>query len=122
MRLGALNVVIGPSGAGKSSLVFGTLLPALTGAPGGPYERLDGAIAGKVRTLDARPPGRTPRSTPATYSGIWDLVRARFARTESAKARGMKAGHFSYNNKEGRCPACEGLGVQHQVDVGAKAT
>lgn len=112
VKLGALNVVIGPSGAGKSSLVFGTLLPALTGAPGGPYERLDGAAAGKVRTLDARPPGRTPRSTPATYSGIWDLVRARFARTDSAKAKGMKAGHFSYNNKEGRCPACEGLGVQ----------
>lgn len=112
VRLGALNVVIGPSGSGKSSLVFGTLLPALTGGAGGPFASLQGAPQGSVRTLDARPPGRTRRSTPATYSGVWDLVRARFADTELAKARGYKAGRFSFNNKEGRCPACEGLGAQ----------
>ena len=113
VRLRALNVVVGPSGAGKSSLVFGTLLPALSGDPtGGPFTALHGAVPGAVASLDARPIGRTPRSTPATYSGLFDLVRARFAATPEAKARRFGPGRFSYNNKEGRCPECEGLGVQ----------
>ncbi len=111
IRLGALNVVIGPTGAGKSSLVFGTLLPALTGRPGGPFEALEGAPAESVRALDARPIGRTSRSTPATWSGLFELVRKRFAATGEARARGFGAGHFSYNNKQGRCASCEGLGT-----------
>lgn len=112
VHLGTLQVVTGPSGAGKSSLVFGTLLPALAGAAGGPFERLEGAQGQRVRAVDARPIGRTPRSTPATWSGLMDLIRKRFAATEEAAAAGLGASHFSFNSKEGRCPACEGLGVQ----------
>jgi excinuclease ABC subunit A len=113
VRLGALNVVVGPSGAGKSSLVFGTLLPALEGKPGGAFESLEG-VPDKlvVRAVDASPIGRTPRSTPATYTGLFDLVRKRFAATPAARERGFKAGHFSYNGKAGRCPLCEGLGFE----------
>lgn len=112
VRWGAFNVVIGPSGAGKSSLVFQTLLPALCGQPGGPYAKLEGRSTHDIRALDARPLGKTSRSTPATFSGLFDLVRARFAATPHAKQLGFRAGRFSYNNKEGRCPTCEGLGVQ----------
>lgn len=111
VRAAALNVVVGPSGAGKSSLVFGTLLPALMNERGGVFSELLGATPGTVRALDARPMGKTSRSTPATFSGVFDLIRARFAATDAAKARGFAAGRFSYNNKDGRCPACEGLGV-----------
>ncbi|MDE0896794.1 MAG: AAA family ATPase, partial [Planctomycetota bacterium] len=109
--LGVFNVIMGPSGAGKSSLLFGTLLPALCGESGGDFESLTGAPQGDVRAVDARPIGRNPRSTPATWSGLFDIVRKRFARTDAAQSRGLKAGHFSYNNKLGRCQACEGLGV-----------
>ena len=112
VHLQAFNVVMGPSGAGKSSLVFGTLLPALLQQPGGPYQALEGVPAGKVRAVDARPIGRTPRSTPATWSGLFEGVRKRFAATEKAKELGFSAGRFSYNNKEGRCSDCEGLGVK----------
>ena len=111
IRLGTINVVVGPSGAGKSSLVFGTLWPALAAQTGGPYRSLEGADGRKLETLDARPLGRTSRSTPATFSGLFDLIRARFAATEEARRQGFKAGRFSYNNKDGRCPTCEGLGV-----------
>jgi excinuclease ABC subunit A len=111
--LGAFNVVLGPSGAGKSSLVFGTLLPALEGKPSGPYDTLTGVPAGLVvKAVDASPIGRTPRSTPATWSGLFDLVRKRFATTPEAKQRGWTASRFSYNVKAGRCGACEGLGVE----------
>jgi excinuclease ABC subunit A len=112
LRLGAFNVVMGPSGAGKSSLVFGTLLPALSGTSGGAYEALEGAPSGGVAAADARPIGRTPRSTPATWTGLFDLVRKRFAATEAARVDGLSAGDFSYNNKAGRCPRCEGLGFE----------
>ncbi len=112
VHLGALNVVCGPSGAGKSSLVFGTLLPALQGESGGPHDGLDGTGSASVRALDARPIGRTSRSTPATWSGLFDLVRKAFAETEAAKQAGFGPSHFSYNTKQGRCPACEGLGSQ----------
>ncbi|MCO4746894.1 MAG: AAA family ATPase, partial [Proteobacteria bacterium] len=111
--LSALTVLSGPSGAGKSSLVFGTLLPALQGKPGGPYVALHGVPDSlSVQWVDAKPIGRTPRSTPATYTGLFDLVRKRFAATPAAKSRGFKASHFSYNAKAGRCPVCEGLGLQ----------
>ncbi|MCP5021664.1 MAG: AAA family ATPase, partial [bacterium] len=109
--LGTLHVVLGPSGAGKSSLVFQTLLPALTGQPGGAFAELTGVPGGKAQAVDARPLGRTPRSTPATWSGLFDGVRKWFAASPDAKQRGWGPGRFSYNNKEGRCATCEGLGV-----------
>ncbi len=112
VRLGAFNVVCGASGAGKSSLVFGTLLPALQGEGAGLFRELEGAPAGGVQAVDARPIGRTPRSTPATWSGLFDLVRKRFAAEPLAIERGYGAGRFSYNNKEGRCATCEGLGFR----------
>ena len=117
VRLGAFNVVCGPSGAGKSSLVFGTLLPALQGEGASTFRELEGLSAdqgrkGGVQAVDARPIGRTPRSTPATWSGLFDVVRKRFASEPLANERGWGAGRFSYNNKEGRCPTCEGLGFR----------
>lgn len=105
LQRGVLNVISGPSGAGKTSLVFGTLLPALRGEQGA-YEALDGADGLGVLALDAKPLGRTPRSTPATYTGLFDLVRKRFA------ACGLTPSHFSHNHKKGRCETCEGLGVE----------
>ena len=111
--LGQMSVVTGPSGAGKSSLVFQTLRPALEGAKAGPFASLQGVPEGlRVRAVDAEAIGRTSRSTPATYTGLFDLVRKRFAKTDEAKRRGWTASRFSYNNKAGRCPVCEGLGRQ----------
>ncbi len=112
VQLGTFHVVTGPSGAGKSSLVFGTLLPALQGERGGPYTGLDGVPNGLVvQAVDARPIGRTPRSTPATWSGLFDLIRKRFAATDTARAQKLTASGFSFNTRAGRCPVCEGLGV-----------
>jgi len=119
LRHGALNVVFGPSGAGKSTLLFRELLPALEGRAR-PGVELDGQGNRSVRWVDATPLGRTPRSTPATYTGLFDRVRKRFAKTDAAKEAGFTASHFSHNHKRGRCPACEGLGVEriglHLVD------
>jgi len=122
LHLAALNVVMGPSGAGKSSLVFGTLLPALLGTTGGPFESLrhepthaDGSgihpSKPAAHAVDARPIGKTSRSTPATWCGLFDLVRKRFGQVAEAAQLGLSASHFSYNNARGRCPTCEGLGV-----------
>ncbi|MFT5049303.1 MAG: excinuclease ABC subunit A [Chlamydiales bacterium] len=121
LHLATFNVVMGPSGAGKSSLIFGTLLPALLGTEGGPFESLSyddvpadpGTARGKpsIQAVDARPIGNTPRSTPATWCGLFDLVRKRFAKLEAASALGLTASHFSFNNAHERCPNCEGLGV-----------
>ncbi len=112
---GLLNVVVGPSGAGKSSLVFGTFLPALLDEPGGPFEDLDMPAAGKVLAVDARPMGRSSRSTPATWSGAFDRVRKLFAATDRAVQLGLGAGAFSFNSKPGpaggRCGECDGLGA-----------
>lgn len=113
VQMGCFNLVAGPSGAGKSSLVFGTLLPALNGERGGSFETLSGVPKGlAVRAVDAKPIGRTPRSTPATWSGLFDLVRKRFAGTSQAKKLGLSASHFSFNSKAGRCATCQGLGVR----------
>jgi len=112
VSLGCFNVVMGPSGAGKSSLVFGTLLPAVCGDAGGPFEALEGHGGASVSAVDARPIGRTPRSTPATWTGLFDGVRKAFAATPEAKAAKIGASVFSYNNKAGRCPQCEGLGIE----------
>lgn len=111
LRRGVLNVVCGPSGAGKSSLVFGTLLPVLEGRPAR-CDGLEGAEGLGVRAVDARPLGRTPRSTPATYTGLFDVVRRLFAGLPEAREQGLTASHFSHNHKAGRCPVCEGLGVE----------
>lgn len=112
---GLLNVVVGPSGAGKSSLVFGTFLPALLGEPAGPFDGLDLPAEGRVLAVDARPMGRSSRSTPATWSGAFDRVRKLFAATDAAAGLGLGAGAFSFNSKPGpaggRCVECDGLGT-----------
>ena len=117
IQLGALTVVTGVSGSGKSSLITDTLAPALTNQihrsrhRTGAYRRLDGIeLIDKVIDIDQSPIGRTPRSNPATYTGIWDDVRSLFASTREAKARGYAPGRFSFNVKGGRCEACKGDG------------
>ena len=102
---GALNVVTGVSGAGKSSLVAELIERADQG-------RLPSAPFGKVIHVDQSPIGRTPRSNPATYTGLSDVVRDLFAALPEAKARGFAKGRFSFNVAGGRCEACEGAGVQ----------
>jgi len=106
--LGVMTVLRGRSGAGKTSLVRETLLPALKGERGGPFSALEGVPDDLVvHAVDASPIGRTPRSTPATWSGLFDRIRKRFA-----KASGLGATTFSHNTAKGRCPHCEGLGVE----------
>lgn len=114
-----LTVVAGVSGSGKSTLVRGVLLPALreelervTEAPGA-YERLEGwEPLGRAISVDQSPIGRTPRSVPATFLGIWDPIRKLFAATPDAKVQGFGPARFSFNTpRGGRCPACEGQGV-----------
>ena len=117
VEFGTLTVVTGVSGSGKSSLVTDTLAPALTNAihhsarPVGPYKKLEGIDQiDKVIDIDQSPIGRTPRSNPATYIGLWDDLRALFASTPESKARGYSAGRFSFNVTGGRCEACKGDG------------
>ena len=132
--LGALTAVTGVSGSGKSSLVSQVLptlvsehlgRPVTTDEPvpdgddmllsDGPQE-LEGSVAGdltgvrRVVTIDQKPIGRTPRSNVATYTGLFDHVRRRFAETPESRARGYKPGRFSFNVAGGRCPTCEGEG------------
>ena len=115
--LGSLTVVTGVSGSGKSSLVADTLAPALsnyvyrTRHRTGKYAKLEGlAQIDKVITIDQSPIGRTPRSNPATYTGVWDDIRNLLSSTNEAKARGYSAGRFSFNVRGGRCEACKGDG------------
>ncbi len=123
VELGTLTVVTGVSGSGKSSLVTDTLAPALTNAVHhskravGPYRRLEGLedeegrkTIDKVIDIDQSPIGRTPRSNPATYIGLWDDLRALFASVPESRARGYSAGRFSFNVPGGRCEACKGDG------------
>lgn len=114
---GTLTMVTGVSGSGKSSLVTDTLAPALANRVNrahrrtGAYKKLSGVEnIDKVINIDQSPIGRTPRSNPATYIGLWDDIRALFASTQEAKARGYGAGRFSFNVKGGRCEACKGDG------------
>ncbi|MCH3968704.1 MAG: excinuclease ABC subunit UvrA [Atopobiaceae bacterium] len=117
VEIGTLTVVTGVSGSGKSSLVTDTLAPALTNLvqrstrPVGPYKKLTGVeLIDKVIDVDQSPIGRTPRSNPATYIGLWDDLRALFASTPESRARGYSPGRFSFNVSGGRCEACKGDG------------
>ncbi|MBT3589873.1 MAG: excinuclease ABC subunit UvrA [Candidatus Marinimicrobia bacterium] len=111
-------VVTGVSGSGKSTLVNETLYPALakhiTNSRQYPlsYETIDGIkYIDKVVDIDQRPIGRTPRSNPATYTGLFTHIRDLFAKLPEAKIRGYKPGRFSFNVKGGRCASCEGDGI-----------
>jgi excinuclease ABC subunit A len=117
--LGCFNCITGVSGSGKSSLVNGIIAPVLSrelnhairGA--GHYKSIEGIEnLDKVIVIDQSPIGRTPRSNPATYTGLFTDIRDLFARTADANARGYKSGRFSFNVKGGRCEACEGDGVK----------
>jgi excinuclease ABC subunit A len=116
--LGKLVVVTGVSGSGKSSLIveclYKTLAQQLNGAmevPGELDEVTGLEALDKVINIDQQPIGRTPRSNPATYTGLWSPLRDLFAELPESKTRGYKSGRFSFNVKGGRCEACEGQGV-----------
>jgi len=117
--LGLMTCVTGVSGSGKSTLINNTLYPlaatALNGATtldAAPHDSLDGLqLLDKVVDIDQSPIGRTPRSNPATYTGIFTPVRDLFASTQEARSRGYQPGRFSFNVKGGRCEACQGDGV-----------
>ena len=117
--LGVFCVVTGVSGAGKSSLVDETLRPALlrhfhssSTAEPGRFRALRGLEhVDKVVSIDQKPIGRTPRSNPATYTKVWDLIRKVFSESREAKAYGFNPGRFSFNVKGGRCERCHGAGA-----------
>jgi excinuclease ABC subunit A len=116
--VGLLVAITGVSGSGKSSLVVDTLLPAAknalyrSAAPVGEHEAIEGlSHIDKVISIDQAPIGRTPRSNPATYTGVFSLLRELYTGLPEARARGYKAGRFSFNVKGGRCEACQGDGV-----------
>ncbi|MFH1468468.1 MAG: AAA family ATPase, partial [Pseudomonadota bacterium] len=117
LPLGCLVALTGVSGAGKTTLAVDTLVPALQrhlrqpGPAPGAFDSLDGAQALRgVVLVDAAPIGRSPRSNAGTYTGIFDAVRALFARQPLARERGFSAGRFSFNTAGGRCERCEGAG------------
>ncbi|WP_414040881.1 excinuclease ABC subunit UvrA [Acidithiobacillus sp. M4-SHS-6] len=116
--IGLFTCITGVSGSGKSTLINDTLYPACARALMGstqspaPHQQLLGMEAlDKVIAIDQSPIGRTPRSNPATYTGLFTPIRELFAATSEARARGYNPGRFSFNVKGGRCEACEGDGV-----------
>ncbi|OIQ79837.1 UvrABC system protein A [mine drainage metagenome] len=115
--LARLSVITGVSGSGKSSLARGVLyassraLLAGEGAPVGCRALLGLGAVERVLEVDQTPIGKTPRSCPATYVGIWDDIRRLFADATEARMRGFAAGRFSFNTGPGRCPTCEGQGA-----------
>ena len=116
--LGTFTCITGVSGSGKSTLVNDILYRALAQMlhraqeRPGDHDRIEGAQhLDKVIDIDQSPIGRTPRSNPATYTGVFTLIRALFARTSDARVRGYQPGRFSFNVKGGRCEACQGGGL-----------
>jgi len=116
--LGYFIAVTGVSGSGKSTLINETLLPALlmelnrSRAYPMPYEAINGQeFLDKIVAIDQKPIGRTPRSNPATYTGVFTYIRDLFAKLPESKLRGYKPGRFSFNVKGGRCESCEGDGI-----------
>jgi excinuclease ABC subunit A len=116
--LGVLTAVTGVSGSGKSTLVLDTLAPGLRALRGdagmvpAPMGGMDAdELPDDIVVVDQAPIGRTPRSTPATYTGVFDGLRRLFAETPAARARGWEPGRFSYNLPGGRCELCEGRGA-----------
>ena len=119
LPLGLFICITGVSGSGKSTLINSTLMPiaarelnrATTLTPA-PYQRIEGLDQlDKVIDIDQSPIGRTPRSNPATYTGIFTPIRELFAGTQESRSRGYKPGRFSFNVKGGRCEACQGEGM-----------
>ena len=119
LPLGIMTCVTGVSGSGKSTLINSTLYPVsaaklnkATSLSHAPYRSLKGLDhLDKVIDIDQSPIGRTPRSNPATYTGLFTPIRELFAGTQEARSRGYKPGRFSFNVKGGRCEACQGDGV-----------
>ncbi|MGQ9525441.1 MAG: excinuclease ABC subunit UvrA [Armatimonadota bacterium] len=116
--LGVFVCVTGVSGSGKSTLVQETLYPVLmqklhgSRMPVGKHDGIEGWEAiDKVIAIDQSPIGRTPRSNPATYTGVFDMIRELYGQTHESKVRGYKPGRFSFNVKGGRCEACRGDGI-----------
>ena len=116
--LGKFTCVTGVSGSGKSSLINEILYKGLSGKLNnkftfaGDYDKIEGiSNIDKIIAIDQKPIGRTPRSNPATYTGVFTDIRDLFAETPEAKARGYKPGRFSFNVKGGRCEACSGDGI-----------
>ncbi len=119
LPLGTLTCITGVSGSGKSTLINETLYPILNAhfyngvKKPMPYKHIEGLEhLDKVIDIDQQPIGRTPRSNPATYTGVFTEIRSLFAQTPEAKIRGYKPGRFSFNVKGGRCETCQGGGVR----------
>jgi excinuclease ABC subunit A len=115
---GIITCITGVSGSGKSTLINSTLYPIAANALNraqlaySPYEKIENLeLFDKVINIDQSPIGRTPRSNPATYTGMFTLIRELFSQTLEARTRGYKAGRFSFNVKGGRCEACKGDGL-----------
>jgi excinuclease ABC subunit A len=119
LPIGLMTCVTGVSGSGKSTLINNTLFPLAHAALNraspeyiAPHDKIEGlSFCDKVVDIDQSPIGRTPRSNPATYTGIFTPIRELFAATQEARARGYKPGRFSFNVKGGRCEACQGDGM-----------
>ncbi|RKZ38029.1 MAG: hypothetical protein DRQ49_15265 [Gammaproteobacteria bacterium] len=118
LPLGLMTCITGVSGSGKSTLINDTLYPIAANQLNRanldttPYQAITGLeLLDKVVDIDQSPIGRTPRSNPATYTGVFSPIRELFAATPESRSRGYKPGQFSFNVKGGRCEACQGDGV-----------